>query len=277
MNQRTLLCTSALVSLCGLGHAQTLFEASGPDVASIQATVDAYRAAMGPLNPNQAGIQNPAGRREINWDGVPDGRSDPNRLPANFFNANSPRGAVFGGPATEFLVSADDDNPTSTPPLFASFNPDYARKFQVFSRQRLFASLGSTEMSVDFFVAGSNVPGKTRGFGVVFTDVDLARSTQVDYLDEHGSVLYSAYAQPFGNGYEEGSLSFLGVSFADAVVSSVRIKSGNVLLGGDDDYARGLDVVVMDDFFYGEVVPEPATLVALGAGLAGLLARRRRA
>ncbi len=34
-------------------------------------------------------------RREINWDGVPDARSDPNPFPADFFNTTSPRGAVF--------------------------------------------------------------------------------------------------------------------------------------------------------------------------------------
>ena len=34
-------------------------------------------------------------RREINWDGVPDNRSDPTSLPFDFFNVNSPRGAVF--------------------------------------------------------------------------------------------------------------------------------------------------------------------------------------
>ena len=53
--------------------AQTVFQAAGPDVASIQSTVAAYRAALGnPNNLNQARsvLLNPTiGRREINWDG----------------------------------------------------------------------------------------------------------------------------------------------------------------------------------------------------------------
>ena len=41
------------------------FAAAGADPAAIQSTVDAFRAALGPLNPNQAGVQNGgAGRRE---------------------------------------------------------------------------------------------------------------------------------------------------------------------------------------------------------------------
>src|SRR4029079_18700969 len=54
-----------------------LFSAGGADAASIQATVDAFRTALGPLNPNVA-MSFPAGRREINWDGVPDMFSSPN-------------------------------------------------------------------------------------------------------------------------------------------------------------------------------------------------------
>ena len=55
--------------------------AAGSDPASIQAAVDAFRADLG--NPNNGGgPATAAGRREINWDGVPDGASDPNPFPA---------------------------------------------------------------------------------------------------------------------------------------------------------------------------------------------------
>ena len=46
-------------------------------------------------------------RREINWDAVPDAFSAPNNLPANFFNVNSPRGAVFSTGGTGFQLSAN--------------------------------------------------------------------------------------------------------------------------------------------------------------------------
>ena len=49
--------------------APTVFQAAGPTAASIQGTVDAYRAALG--DPNNANNPGPllSGRREINWDG----------------------------------------------------------------------------------------------------------------------------------------------------------------------------------------------------------------
>ena len=87
------------------GQAQTIFSASGPDPASVQPTVDAFRAGLGTLNPNVAGSLG-IGRREINWDGVPDALSAPNNLPADFFNVNSPRGVVFSTPGTGFQVSS---------------------------------------------------------------------------------------------------------------------------------------------------------------------------
>src|SRR6266550_9529025 len=70
-----------------------VFDASGATPADIQTEVDAFRDFLGPNN--GVGGTFPTGRREINWDGVPDAFSAPNLLPANFFNSNSPRGAVF--------------------------------------------------------------------------------------------------------------------------------------------------------------------------------------
>ncbi|HZM37724.1 MAG TPA: hypothetical protein VFB94_01350 [Acidimicrobiales bacterium] len=41
-----------------------------------------------------------------------------------------------------------------------------------------------------------------------------------------------------------------GIKFDDARIARVRITSGNVAPGPDDD--RKHDIVVMDDFIYGE-------------------------
>jgi hypothetical protein len=48
--------------------------------------------------------------------------SDPNALPANFFNVNSPRGVVFSTPGTSFLVSANSGGAT---PILFGFPNDF--------------------------------------------------------------------------------------------------------------------------------------------------------
>src|SRR5438045_2386489 len=96
LNRRNLLlATSALFAMiASASGAGIAFSNSGANAAAIQTTVDSFRTALGTLNANVAGSFG-SGRREINWDGVPDTLAAPNLLPANFFNVNSPRGVVF--------------------------------------------------------------------------------------------------------------------------------------------------------------------------------------
>jgi len=56
------------------------YSASGTNAAAIQGAVASFRTDLGALNPNVAGSFG-SGRREINWDGVPDGFAAPNNLP----------------------------------------------------------------------------------------------------------------------------------------------------------------------------------------------------
>jgi len=225
--------------------APVVFEASGASPADIQAAVDDFRAFLGALNPNVPGSF-ADGRREINWDGVPDTVADPNDLPANFFNLNSPRGAVFFTPGTGFLVSADSDNPTNTPVRFGSIHPVLPQLFSTFSPERLFTALDSKITEILFFVPGSPTGATVDGFGAVFTDVNRDHSTKIEYLDVNGELLFSQNVLPGPT--RRRSLSFLGVGFdAGERVFLVRITSGNRILKRP---AR--DVVVMDDFIYGE-------------------------
>src|SRR5437773_6308679 len=192
-----------LVSPTAFGAAVT-FSASGANAAGIQATVDTFRTQLGTLNANVAGSFS-SGRREINWDGVPDALSAPNNLPANFFNVNSPRGVVFSTSGTGFQVSG---NAGIAPIEFDNINPTYSSIFQTFSPQRLFTALGSNILDVNFFVPGSNTPATTNGFGAVFIDVDFAGTTSIEYFNASNTSLGTSFVPTANNG-----LSCLGVFF----------------------------------------------------------------
>src|SRR5205814_10366029 len=196
---------------------------------------------LGTLDPNIARSFG-AGRREINWDAVPDALSAPNNLPANFFNVNSPRGAVFSTPGTGFQVSA---NFGVAPIEFDTINPSYSTIFQTFSPQRLFTALSTTVTDVSFFVPGFTTPAFTSGFGAVFTDVDVADTTSIQFFDTQNNSLGTFFAPVANNG-----LSFLGVFFtAGEQIGHVRITSGNAALDPSViDGVLGTDFVVMDDF-----------------------------
>ncbi len=195
-------------------------------------------------------------------------------MPANFFNANSPRGVVFSTPGTGFQVSANAVNPTSTPIDFGNINPAYPGFFAPFSTQRLFTAIGSNIVDVNFFVAGSSQGALSRGFGAIFSDVDLAGTTSLSFFGASNNLLGSFFALA-SPGSEQ--FSFLGVDFGSAVVSRVRITNGNQSLGGSEVG----DLVVMDDFIYGEpiaaaAIPEPETYALMLGGLGAVAWTLRR-
>lgn len=247
----------------------TTFEAAGADAAAITPTRDAFRAAVG--GGNVAGANGSFGglRREINWDGVPAGSSDPNALAANFFNVNSPRGVVFSTPGTGLLVSANAGG--VTPALFG-----FASDFQAFSAQKLFTPVNSNVTDVRFFMPGTTQAASTTAFGLIFVDVEVGGLSRVDFYDGSDALIYTHDALVAGN----QGLSFVGATVTGGSIARVRITSGlntivaNGQLGNPFD-----DVVVMDDFFFAEpllAVPEPATGVLMLGGLVLLAGRARR-
>ena len=260
--------------------APVVYTAVGNDAADITPTRDAFRVALG--GGTVAGPNGSFGgvRREINWDGTPAQFAAPNNLPPNFFNTNSPRGVVLSTPGTGFQVSADPDDPGITPGQveFGNINPNNIPIFEPFSPDRLFTALDSTITDVNFFVPGTTTPGFTNGFGVIFSDVDLAATTRVDYFDTSGNLLLSGFA-PNMPGNE--NYSFFGVHFnGGEQVGRVRITSGNTPLGAannENASPQTIDLVVQDDWIYGEpLIPEPATATLMGLGAAMMLIRRRR-
>jgi hypothetical protein len=220
-----------------------------PNPAAIQSTVDSFRAALGALNANQSGSF-VTGRREINWDGVPNALAAPNNLPANFFNVNSPRGVLFSTPGTGFQVSASTMSGFAV--RFGTIDVSYPTQFQAFSPERLFTALGSTTLDVSFFVPGTNIPATVAGFGAVFTDVESVSVTKFTVFLGDGTN-GGQFAVPTT---ASGGLSFLGLTDPRRY-SRIRITSGSGVLaaGALDNPAGGADMVVMDDFIYGEPVP----------------------
>ncbi|MBV8716776.1 MAG: hypothetical protein JOZ65_17070 [Chloroflexi bacterium] len=213
----------------------------------ITLVVAAYRTLLG--DPNNGGVpgSQPAGRREINWDGVPDQFAAPNFLPGDFFNAATDpraRGALLATPGTGLQVSANSSNPTGTPVRFGNINPSYPALFQTFSPERLFSPIGSNEVNLTFAVPGSQSPAQVRGFGAVYTNVETDH-TAFEYFDNGGNSL-GRFTVPVAS----GGLSFLGVAFDQPVVARVSIVYGSVALGPDD--GPDTNVAVMDDFIYGE-------------------------
>lgn len=259
---KALLMFASMFSASASYGAFITYEAAGSNPTSITGVRDAFRAAVG--GGTVAGANGSFGglRREINWDGVPDARADPNLLPADFFNVNSPRGAVFSTPGTGFLVSA---NTGLSSPTFFGFPLD----FQTFSAQRLFTPINSSVMDVHFFLPGTSTAATISAFGLIFVDVETATSALLEFFGESNSLLYSRYGLAAGN----QGLTFLGaIANAGERISRVRITSGlntikaNGTLGNPND-----DVVVMDDFIYAEpiskTIPEPPTIILLSCGL----------
>ncbi len=230
-----------------------VFQAAGPTIAAIQGAVDAYRVALGQQNNgNSAGpLPKESGHREINWDG----RDVITNAPL-FDGFLVTRGALFTTPDGTAFTQATPAG------LAGQFNnPSYETIFTAFSQPRLFSAIGGKITDVTFFVpGGGNLPATVTGFGAVFTDVDQPdgsksgrkhgnhrASTLIKYYDAYGELLFSSFA-PAAPG--DGSLSFFGIVFRDARIAQVRITSGNVAPGPDD--GRKKDVVMMDDFLYGE-------------------------
>jgi hypothetical protein len=275
---------SILVALAALptvaANAQLVRSGTGPDAASIQSFVDQFRADISVGGPNNGAGGGPfaTGRREINWDAPGlDAFQSPALFPANFFNSNSRRGAQFSTPGSGFLISQRNAANPSDPNLrFGDVNPSYNAIFNVFTPQRLFAAKDSTITDVTFFVPDSPTTAATvNGFGAVFTDVDSANSSRLDFYGLANELLFSQYVAP--GSAPSGSLSFLGVSFAAERISRVRITSGDLAMSPLNNDGPGADIVALDDFIYGEPqsVPGPAGLAGLGLGL--ILTRRRRA
>ena len=285
-------CAAITITLAVPGTSKAAFvpfsTGGNSTTASIQPTVDAFRTAVG--NPNNGNAAGPlgSGRREINWDGGGATTSSPGPTPFTvFFNS---RGAGITTPGTGFLQTPLDS--AANAPELAALNPTYVGSgtpFNDFSPVRIFTPVDSNITDVTFIVPGSaptnvfgtGIPATVNAFGAVFTDVDLATSTSLQFFDIDGNSL-TGVVNVLPGITSDQSLSFLGLlANAGERIARVRITTGTAALGPTDDPSNGADVVVMDDFFYAEpfaIIPLPGTAALLGAALlAGVVSRAVRA
>jgi hypothetical protein len=209
-----------------------------------------FRDLLGGGQPNTApGAV--GGRREINWDAVPDNLTNNNAFPGDFFGSSDPaaangrkRGLIMTTPGTGFSIS--DTN-------FFNINQTYGDQFKTFSPRKTFVPIGSTITDNFFKIPGTNTDASVHGFGVVFSDVNNESSTSMEFYD--GERLLGSFKVPNNGNNEPGAFSFLGVYFPNANVTRVRIYSGSDPLSStqnDISDGGGEDLVIMDDFIYSE-------------------------
>jgi hypothetical protein len=210
---------------------------------AIEADVDAFRALLGnPVNGAVPGTQ-PTGHREINWDAVPAAVTNVLDFPAAFFNTNSPRGLVYDRSNRGLEVSDA---------RFTDINPTYAAEFNPFSGAKMFSPLRTNKSEIRFFVPGSDTEAAVTGFGAVFSDVDVQGSAGLILIGDDGRTLARLVA-PVRS--DARGASFIGIVFPGTVISRVLVITGSGLLAADElDISQGgrHDLVVLDDFLYGE-------------------------
>jgi hypothetical protein len=246
--------------------ALVVLQDSGANIAAITDTVDAFRALLG--NPNNGNAAGPlaTGRREINWDGggppVIDGTA-----PATPFTVfQNTRGATFTTPGTGLTQAAATGGLLSLDLI----NPTYAGLFAPFSPNRLFTPIGSNITQGSFSIPGTGgtIPAGVSGFGVVFSDVDLA-GTSISLVTNLGQTFGPVSVPTFAGNQ---TFSFLGLFLepGEGLITSLSIITGTTALGPSESGTT--DLVVMDDFLYGEpqVVPQPRSLLLLGLGLVAM-------
>ena len=265
------LACAGVVCLIGLGQtafAQQVF--SGAGTANTTAALNAFQTALGTNNGAAATPAN-GGRREINWDAVLLDGTDfnnnttvlvPNKItgiPVNRFQA---RGVIF-----KAVTAVANDG-------FVSANAGVANQFTAFSPANTFAPFNSNKVELNFVLASAPtstpVAGATRGFGVIFLDVEQADTTSIEYYN--GTVSLGRFAVPPG---ASGQVEFLGVLFNAPIVTRVIITTGsgqifnfnnNQVTAGLADItnnaAQNTDQVAMDDFIYGEPVNATAAQAA---------------
>src|SRR5258705_4470563 len=171
------------------------FRDSGATAADILDGVNAFRAQLGNPDNGNNGPQ-AIGHREINWDGG--GATNGTAAVTPFTVFQNTRGATFTTPGSGLTQTPIAGGTVDIAPniggvqgSLSAINATCATAFATFSPVRLFVPLDSNIIDATFTLPGSGVavPAPVNGFGVVFTDVDLATSSSLQFFDAQGNSL----------------------------------------------------------------------------------------
>ncbi len=267
------LALAGTVLLCPVTATQastTVYSGSGANTASVFAD---FQAAIG-------------GGSRIAWDGVKLDGTDANpntrvidsgktvEIPVDRFRNV---GAIYADPYT---VSGDG---------FNSVSPVTAGQFTAFTKNNIFAMFDPNDGEFEdrfieqtFVVPGTNTAALTRGFGAIFTDVELAGTSSIEYFGSQG-VSLGKYDVPVG---ASGETQFLGVLFDQPLIESVRLTLGTHAVFSFDgsvvkslNLAEGMDIAATDDFLFATpvaAVPLPSAVWFFGSALMGFLGILKR-
>lgn len=213
----------------------------------ISGSINNFRQLLGnKLNTTPGAI---GGRREINWDGVPDSLIG-KPLPDHFLNNTAP-----GAPASQQrgLVYDSEELFQVSKSNFSEVNAAAANQFAPFSGANVFTNTSANLWDVGFEIPGQDVPATVSGFGIVFTDVDLENNTSLEFFS--GGKSLGKFFAPKHDALSKHS--FLGVYFKTQRITKIKVQHGNgLLVSGESDITNGgsKDFVILDDFLYDEPV-----------------------
>lgn len=213
----------------------------------ISGSVNNFRQLLGNKLNTTTGVT--GGRREINWDGLPDSLLG-KPLPENFLNNTTP-----GAPATQQrgLVYESDGIFQVSKTNFSEVNALAADQFAPFSGSNTFTNTRASLWDVGFEIPGQDVPATVKGFGIIFSDVDLENNTSLEFFN--GDKSLGKFFAPKHDALSNHS--FLGVYFKNERITRVHVQHGNgVLVANEKDISSGgaKDLVILDDFLYDEPV-----------------------
>jgi hypothetical protein len=187
------------------------------------------------------------GRREINWEGVPDNMLAIN-LPEDFFNQTGPAASINNQRGFTYAsIGSIQVSKTN----FSELNPQASTEFAAFSGNKSFANVSANDWEVGFEIPGQDIPATVRGFGAVFTDVDIANTTSLEFFNGNKSL--GQYFVPVKTNLS--NFSFLGVYFNNGErITRIRIRHDGKIADGEKDISANgpKDLIIMDDLLYSE-------------------------